>query len=294
LHDASDLLRAIAALISAVAWPALIFLIILLGRNEIPRVLQRLRRGTFPGGSFDLDPQVDRLVKTVEEARIRLDVQPKPPEADDHSHSIAEGDAERDRIVRLARDNPRLAVKELGDIIEREVRILAGTLGIPGFDRLAIRQLVELLIRRGAIGVSMASSVDVFNATRDRIIHGELVDTGDINTVIDIGLTLLQVIRAVPHETYRVVALLPIYDDATATKQISGVNGVLLDVSSPGAGRIDKRIFPTRRSYSPGTQVSWTWDLSEVIEPAYYRDAESGEVKQAWTSAGLFDGIPLN
>jgi hypothetical protein len=140
----------------------------------------------------------------------------------------------------------------------------------------------------------MASSVDVFNSTRDRITHGELVDPADINTVIDIGLTLLQVIRSVPHESYRVVALHPIYDDATATREIMGVKGVLLEVSSPGAGRIERRIYPTKRIYQPGTQVSWTWDLSEVLGPAYYRDPDSAEVKQAWTSSGLFDGVPLN
>jgi hypothetical protein len=50
----------------------------------------------------------------------------------------------------------------------------------------------------------------------------------------------------------------------------------------------------TQTHFQVGKQVSWEWNGKFVLGPAWYRDSETGEVKQAWVGSTEFIGRHLD
>jgi hypothetical protein len=291
MHDLTDLIHATSELVATAIWPGIVLYILIRYRDEIPPLLHRLRKAGPKG--VELDVEVKRLEESVHEEQQRVAAQPQPPRLEQPTPATSPVQADS-RLAELVSSNPEVGIVALGAVLEREIRDLAGQLGIRDFDRLSVEELIESLVQRGSLGASVPSGVRLFFDIRNRIAHGVLASPADIAVTTDEGLSLLRVLRAVPHETYRVAELAPIYLDEQGTQEDSAIRGVRLEVSSPGSGRTAMRIYPTKQSYKLGARVSWTWDMSETIGFRWYRNPDTGQIEEAWFSSALFAGVELD
>jgi hypothetical protein len=289
MTEISDLIRALASLM----WPVIALVIVILLRKEFPLLVQRLRRASIGGQSIELDPQIRELEKRVEAAKEEQSTLPASSPIDAaRSVNLAR---DQERLLELASRDRKLGIIAIAIEIERSLRELAAQLGLPDYQRTSLSALMTALVQRGAIGASTVSSLDVFWQVRNRLVHGQEreISEAEAATMIDIGLSLLGLINAVPHETYKVVDVVPVFGDNEARQQLTDVRGVILEVSSPGGTRTERRIYPTTKQYHAGKRVAWAWNMARAFPETWYREPRTGQVAQAWNSSAEFVGEEL-
>jgi hypothetical protein len=151
------------------------------------------------------------------------------------------------------------------------------------------------LDRWGGLPRHIADSVKLFWDVRNILVHGRTAGEDDILRAIDSGITILRALQAIPHEVNTVHHPgVPIYSDAECRKEIDGARGVILETVSPGGVTKMKRIFPTTQThFKKGMRVAWEWSNARIFERAWYRDPDTGEIRDAWGSWMEFIGRPL-
>jgi len=294
--DNATLFKLINELIVAVAtlmWPIVTLILILVFRKDLTALLARVRKGKLFGQELELDPAILEFQKSVREAQQEV------PEPEAAPQELQQQEAELDRdtkdILEIAARDPELGVVKLATKLEREVRLLAASLGqLQAKRHVSLLQVFSILVEKGYVPKNTAESLRSFWELRNQIVHGRGDENyKDIRRVLDIGLVLLKTIRSIPHEI-NVVAHpeVELFSDANCTTRISDAVGVLLNTTSPGRADVFKRIFPTSRPgyYQRGKRVAWEWNLSKIWGPAWYIDPDTGERKQAWSSSGEFVG----
>jgi len=179
--------------------------------------------------------------------------------------------------------------------IEKEIRNLYATMGMLNErNYVGLRQALEVMIQKSYIPKHTAASLEIFQNLRNAIVHGkEVKDEKEVIRVLDIGMTLLQTLRAIPHETNIVYhAEIDLFSDVKCTIPVNDAKGLILLTISPGGVEENYRIYPTTKIgyYKKGKQVSWEWDLKKVWLETWYKDPKTKEIKQAWNSSGNFIG----
>jgi len=295
--DSATLFRLINESIAASAkllWPIVTFILVFLFRRDISGILERLRKGKLFGQEVELDPAVNEFRKSVEEAQVEIPTQPIQNEVCEPKN---EDNADKDtsEVLEAAKINPELGVIKLSSILEKEIRILAGCLGaLPTVRAVPATQVFRSLIEKGYLPKHTNESLKMFWELRNEIVHGHTPkDNRNILMVLDVGLVLLNAIKAIPHEVNIVHNPgVDLFQDEGCTIKLEGSKGLILETTSPGKATKTFRIFPTRRSsyYVVGKQVTWEWDLSVVWGKCWYIDPETQEKRSAWGSAGEFVG----
>jgi hypothetical protein len=200
-------------------------------------------------------------------------------------------------VLQEAAWSPKVGLMLLSAELERAVRTLWMTTGWgQPQPRFTLRQGVERLVQLGVLTQSAASALAVFQSVRNEIIHGGRVASDDeVIRALDAAIPLLWAVLAVPAEKNFVLHPgVDLYSDPEATVPITDAKGVILETVSPGGVSTTLRIFPTTKTdYQLGKQVSWEWGPRQWGE-AWYRDPESGEVKQAWGGSMEFRGRHLD
>lgn len=304
MNEWADLLRAVAALL----WPLVVLAALWFFRQEVKAGLGRVRRLRLPGGTeLELDRRLDDLQERV--GRNEEEVSRQSPQ------EVARGAAEEVRtltaaagverpdlgemaveVLRLAEQSPLAALMSLAAYLERAVRQLLASLGAVAPDRIqplpaALRQLQQM----GKLHETVADTLKVFWEVRNKVVHGLSATDDEIMRAIDIGLSLLRVIEAIPHERNVVYDLVPVYSDPGCTQRREGVVGLILETTSAGGAILLRRIYPTTRDdYITGKAVAWEWDTSKVWGESWYKDPDTNEIKYAWTEAGQFIGRHLD
>lgn len=289
-----DLLRVIAQLL----WPLTILLLLILFRGDIHRLAVRLRRGKFLGQEIELEKETQKVDEKVEAAE-RAEQEKPVINPWDKPAQLLEMKLENERVqafLEQAAQDKMLALLRIWIELEQELRKIVATTGLRQFvTRPAVSEYVRILAERNLISSETADSLLTFYNLRNRLVHGHLREAyrdGELISLIDSGLRLLEILRLIPRETYTVHRLVPFFSDPSATKQVTDALAVILDVSA-GDGKRQHRIFPTTRSYSEGQTLSWEWNLGKIWGPAWYRDPDTAEVKHAWSSSAEFVGRPL-
>lgn len=201
------------------------------------------------------------------------------------------------RVIAEVSKSPKSALLVLGAEIERELRELLWSSGwIQGVGRTTISKSVQHLVRLGVVSNNLGSSVSAFLDIRNRLLHGYGVTDDEILRAIDIGLTILRAVLAIPRAVNRVVNPgVEVYEDSDCRHPRAEVKGIVLRTQSPGGSSHSFQIFPvTKTALKEGQRVSWEWNLDFVIGPSWYRDLESGQVVQAWGQSAEFVGRNLD
>lgn len=294
--DSATQFKLINELIVAIAhflWPIITLIIVLVFRRDIAALLRRVRKGKLFGQEMELDPAVTEFHKAVQEAQEEI------PESSVGEEQFEKEAKELDRderdVLETAKINPELGVIKLSSILEREIRVLAGSLGQLGQrSRSTATQLFRLLVEKGYLPAHTTKSLQIFWELRNQIVHGHAPkEDRNVLRVLDIGLVLLRTIKSIPHEINVIYQPgVDLYSDLECTHKIEGAKGLILETTSPGKAEVFKRIFPTTRSeyYQRGRRVTWEWDLSRVWAQTWYIDPDTKKKKKAWDSAGEFAG----
>lgn len=278
--------------ISKLLWPVISIIIILIFRKEISNLFFRIRKGKLLGQELELDPRVDLFQKTVKKSEQEL------PEITDDPKDINKEEEKMDsdinEILKASEINPEFGILRLSALIEKEIRIIAASLGdIDSRKQIPVLRQFEVLIQKRRLSQHTHESLKLFWDLRNRIVHGHgVTDKKDVLRILAIGLDFLRTIRDISHKTNVIYNPgVEVYEDNKCTKIRKGVKGLILETTSHDGKKL-KRIFATRNFtyYKKGKMVTWEWDLSHNWNETWFIDPDTNQKKMAWSSAGEFTG----
>lgn len=141
----------------------------------------------------------------------------------------------------------------------------------------------------------LAESVRSFWDIRNRLVHGYAASQDDILRAIDSGLTILQAIKAIPHEIHSVYHPgVEVYSDSEGKNLREGVKGVVLETTGPEGLSRRLQVFPTTRThFQKGKKVAWEWNSSRVFDESWYKHPDTGKVTYGWSASMEFVGRHL-
>jgi len=265
------------------AWPILVLVVILIFRKPLNGLLARLRKAKGPGGELEFDREVEQLEKNTKE------VQQKIPTKDLEKPEEDEPDVFADSIK-----DPKISIMILAREIEKEARELMASLGLlEGIRYVNVRKAFEMLEQKGFFAKNFMKSIGAFWDLRNRIVHGKRIEDKDsVIKVLDIGTTLLRMLKAIPREAHIVHHTgVDLFSDADCVSKLQGVKGLILETTAPSKKEKRHSIFPTTKTnYERSKKVAWEWDLSAVWEKTWYVNPDTGVKEQAWRSSGEFVG----
>lgn len=274
----TDLITAISKLL----WPVFAFVVLIIYRAELRTILKRFKKGTFFGQELELSDEIEKLKSATEKAENEV-LEADLPSDEEKEHMD---------ISRLT-ENPKAGIVLLSAEIEKQVRLIIASLGmLDGKNHLNVHNGFNFLQSKDLLPKNVASSIRIFWDLRNKIVHGKDVsEDREVIKILDIGLTLLRLLKAIPHEINIVFHPgVTIFTDPDCKNPMKGVLGLILQTQSAGGINKYKRIFPTTRIYESGMIVSWEWNLSSVWNEAWYIDPETLEKKYAWSQSGEFIG----
>jgi len=285
-------IRALASL----AWPLLVAGFVWFYRAEIRDVLRRLshiKRGEILGQKFELEETLTEFEASAEQAQqdVAATTPIVPPAIQSPSSEGLEA-----QLLRDATKSPKLSLMLLSAEIDRRLRqLLAATGWQANIRATPLTTAVEKLRAQGSLPEHVSGSVKLFQTVRNQIIHGGTAEEAEILRAIDSGFTLLRAIDAIPAETNVVHRIdVPLYSDPACATLVPNVRGLILEVTSPGGSQKSFRIVPTRGNFQLGRRMTWEWNLENTWPAAWFRDPDSGEIKEAWISSAEFVGRPVD
>jgi len=307
MKDWAALIQAIAQLVGPFIVPILILIILWLFKDETRALLARFKTVEMDVlGSHvkaDLTDKVEQLHEKVTAVESESFVTAIGLSGDLGMQLIPAPDPEdpaEDNVIRkildLAATSPKVALIELSTEIERELRHFTPGMGVSMNKRQSVRQSVEVLRERGMLSDQVFSILDLFWNVRDRLVHGYEATSDEIVSALDSGLTLLKIIRAIPHEINVVYHPgVAVYADPACEQHRDDLLGLILESTSPGGMKKFKRIFPipATATYTKGERVTWEWDMRCVVDKSWYHDPDTTNIKEAWVQAGMFAGRHL-
>jgi len=142
----NELIIAVATLL----WPIVTLIVILVFRKDLTALLARVRKGKLFGQELELDPAVAELQASVREAEQEL------PEPAEHPQELLQRADELDRdtkeVLDVAARDSELGVVKLASKLEREVRLLAGSLGqLEQKRHVSLLQVFSTLVEKGYV-----------------------------------------------------------------------------------------------------------------------------------------------
>jgi len=284
MKDLATLITAFAGLL----WPILAIVAFWSLRGEIRGLVARLQTAKVLGQEITLREDLDQLEASASAAVSVASALP-PPESE--PASAGESDQVR-RILDEAARSPKAALLILSAEIERELRILMGSMGMLKRRFLSSMDLAITGLREhGSLSSHISASAALFLAVRNRLVHGYDASDDDILRAIDSGIKILEALKSIPHEAHVVRGITDIYLDAMGEHLLPEVKGVLLESTHSGDGSSTLRIFPTtKQHFRIGERVAWEWDATRTFNRAWYRDPETGMIREAWHEAAEFTG----
>lgn len=295
----TDGMKELGGLLSAIGsllWPLLAFAVFLAYRKEIRSLLRRVRRGKLLGQEIELEESLDKLEASAKQAIVEVAAAPTPAPQIPGKGQTNQDDTSVERIIEQAAQSPKAALLLLASEIERELRLLLASTGWHGGRRaIGLKQGFELLGQTESLPRHVANSLRLFSDMRNRLVHGGAASDDEVLRALDSGLTILKALREIPHEVHNVYrAGVELFTDPELTQSLTDVRGIILESTSSGGAK-QLRIFPTtKRHFQKGNRVAWEWNDGKVWGPAWYRDPDTGQPKQAWQGSMEFTGRQLD
>lgn len=267
-------------------------IVILVFKKEISDLLKRIIKGKIFGQELEFEKKLNKLKENISEGKKEIHAQ------EEERLKAGIPKEEEVKILEKAEDEQRKALNTVSNLVEKELKNLIATHGLlQYFDRgFNFIKAVALLQNRESITKSTASSLRQFYNLKNNILIADIETSEDeLIRLIDLGSMLLNLIQAIPRETYEVFKPnVEVYKDKECKAKYDDVTGVILKVTSPGRKIEDYRIYATtKKDYKEGQILSWEWNMNNSWGEAWYRDPLSDDIKVAWSSTGEFVGRPL-
>lgn len=243
-----------------------------------------------------VDKSLDLLGALTETLTTEAPVIPPPALGGSKEEAYPPNEEAVARVLEEVARSPKGALLLLGPEIERELRKLLWSSGwIQGVGKLTITRSIEHLVKLGVLPENLGSSVSVFLDVRNKLLHGHGVDDDEVIRAIDIGLTILRAVIAIPVQVYEVYhPCVDVYEDAGGLRVRAEVKAVVLQATDRNLKKT-LYVFPTTKtSYQKGKRVSWEWNMGRVVGESWFRHPDTGKIEPAWRSAAEFIGRNLD
>jgi hypothetical protein len=206
-------------------------------------------------------------------------------------------------VLQEALRSPSVALMKLSIEIDRQIRLILGTVGLLARYQSSNPVLaIDLLRSAGGVAVpdELRNSIGDFWAVRNGIVHGG--DAGYEGLAvrgIDYGLRILSILASIPRPK-RIVRYsdIPLYKDQFCLRQYPDVLGVILESFSAEGANHGLHIHPSTLQYKVGDEVTWEWKLGgsdDGWDETWYRNpAKNNEIELAWSGSLEFRGRPLS
>ena len=268
MNAATKLIDSISGLLSAVLWPLLVAALLYMLRSEISDLFRRITK--VSAGPFDV---------SVAAAQRLEQEQAEDAKQAESIDVVSEAPAEP---LSSAEYEPRARLLALTTEIDRELRRI---FSVATYDSgAAVRDWKHL----GRLPADVAAVIRDYAPIRNIVVQGKDIPQKTVREGIDLGESLLEVLRRTP-----VVAKtgLDLFDDADGTKRLADVHGILVETSNAN-GTKQYRVFPTRREYRIGDIPPLEFNSARDWGRTWHRDPDSGEIKKAFNHAYEFVGEP--
>lgn len=197
------------------------------------------------------------------------------------------------QVLEEALSSPAVALMRLSLEIDKEVRKLLAVLGLlDRYEGVTPPEALQLLKKHMELPQELQDSVDQFWTVRNYVIHGQIVGEQFPIRGVDYGLRIVRLLRAIPRHSYVVTQSgVTLVTNPKEQNVLAGVWGVMLETVSPEGKSLGEHIYPSRRTYVPGTSVSWEWNKQHPgWGEAWYVDPSTQEIKHAWSESLEFIG----
>ncbi len=287
-----EIMNQLLRFLAKIAWPIVTLIFILKFKCDIKEIFKRLKYAKIFGNEIELE--VIKFKETVEEAREEV-CRNASIIAEVDEKQFYQQDQDENEILEAAKINPKIGIMKLSATLEKEVRILAGSLGQlkPKIKNSAFH-LCNSLIEKNYLPLSATKSLKIFWDIRNKIVHGHVLkDDENIPPILDIGLALLRTIKSIPHQINIVcISGIDIYSDSLCINLIKDAKGLILKMIDSSGATIAKRIFPTTNPnhYKFGEKVTWEWNPSKRWAMTWYINPDNNEKTKAWDNSEEFIG----
>ncbi len=285
--------------VASVAWAAFAFTALFVLRPAIINAMGRLSKAELFGQKIELREELEALQASASAATFEVgvgDMQVSAAAMQQFDEKEEKFDAAVTAILNQAKVAPKLALIALAAELEKQARQGLAVRGL-----LNDRRNVPIAKALGELGQygfppNLAGSVRLFMDVRNKIVHGETATDDDALSALDSGLTILRALDALPKETNIIHHPgVDIFSDKDCRIRIVDAKGVILETISAGGVIKSFRIFPTTRThFKKGKAVAWEWNMQKIWGKAWYKDLESGVIKDAWDSSAEFVGRHLD
>lgn len=170
-------LQFIASLVSSLAWPAAIVLIVLMLRKPLSRVILSLHKLSYKELQLDFDQEISKLVSVADQAKIPVITKENGTTSRERGFSssrTSEGKFD-EHIMALAKTDPTAAIVMAWSLVESEIQSTINRLAIspdyPPYNS-ALRN-IQLLRENNYIDEDTEKILQGLRTLRNKVIHGE-------------------------------------------------------------------------------------------------------------------------
>ncbi|MCH8225836.1 MAG: hypothetical protein IIC97_08215 [Chloroflexi bacterium] len=176
-------LEYLKTILGTMAWPAVVVIILVIYRDQISHLLERLRRARLPGGT-DFDFTAEQLAE-----RAALET----PEFSRQATVAPAGSAILDRIE----EDPELGLAQLRIELEKVVRAIYELSFEPSDARrqIGLGSMIRRLESAGHLPVHVTGYITDVLTLANRAVHGEKVSREAAEDLGGLGVRLLEVLR---------------------------------------------------------------------------------------------------
>lgn len=279
-HESNEVLIEIIKILPSLFWQLLLIILVIIYKKEIILFLGKIKKWSILGNDFELSNEIDLLQNKVEK------IENNTP----YNWSIADKKNEETSIK--FQWEPKLMLIQIAIEIEKEIRkIMLSTWWSGHVNIVNIKQSFEFLIKNWSLPLSISSSIDIFLNIRNKIIHAHWgVSEDEILRMVDLWLSLLKNIQAIPHEINVVYKKdIDLFTDNKLSTKITNAKWLLLETTSPWEAIKSYRIFPTTKNdYIEWKIVSWEWSFDNQWWETYYKNPRYWTTEMAWSSSAEF------
>jgi hypothetical protein len=282
-----ELINELIIAISHLLWPIAFLTTVFIFKSEISEILKRIKKGKFFGQELELEREISEFKNVTEKASESIPILQE------------ENDYEKDEIEYIlskSAEDPKIGILLLARQIEKEIlEISASTGHVKEFLGKPIKLTFELLAQNNFVSKDILTSVRIFWELRNQIVHGRDVEDKNLIQVLDIGVTLLKTLKAIPHTKHFVFKKnIELYSDKKLEHIRNDVVGIIIENISPNGLEKHYQIFPTtKRDYEEGLHVAWEWSFDNIWDESWYRNPKTNEIESAFTGSAEFVGRPI-
>jgi len=176
--------------------------------------------------------------------------------------------------------------------LQRKIRFIGNTMfGMPV--RSQPEKVLAVLIEREMVSRSALTSYTTLRSLRNQVAHNWTnVDVS--SEALDSARELLKFFDDLPRVRILIKECgLSIYKDSAGLIPYEAMTGVRIVAVSPNGVEGDSYVYPTKKNYYSGTEVTWEWEMNLEPQPMYFREINGRAVK-AWDGSNLFSGRTLD